>query len=519
MARGVGSELSHAVKTDLNGNIYITGKYNSPEITFGSTILINKGGDDFFVVKYNPKGEVVWAKSYGGTVWEESFGITTDLDGNVLVTGLFNSPSILIGGITLLSKGNLDIFLAKFDPDGNVIWATSAGGINFEAGLGVATDVEGHVYITGSFYSPQLTFGNITLTKTGNIDIFIAKYDVEGVPIWAKSYGGAGDEEGLGIAADLAGNVVLTGYFESKQMIFGEDTLYNAGDRDIFICKHDSSGELLWSKSYGGAGGDLGMAIAVQPNEDILVTGRFGSISMAWDSLILSNTNGFSTNTYLVQMNGEGKAEWGTTCKGDEWNEARGICTDANGNVYLTGIYQGMLTVESTTLASKGSYDVYTISYDSLGQLIQAITVGGTGADQSFGIAADQDAILFITGNFESKTFHVGTIALSNTGEFDLFLAKLVNDPSPVFVFTTVTASIQIYPNPSNSDIYFQSEFLLVDASLRVYDAQGKIVTTMKGISGHQFVLPRNQIPGGTYFYQVMEDNRSFVTSILAFLD
>ena len=157
----------------------ITGRFESDSITFGTTTLSNVAYQDIFIVKYDALGNVLWAKSTGGTFDVYGVSISTDVSGNILVTGAFRSDSIAFGTtiLTNTSVGTADIFIVKYDAFGNVLWAISEGGTNHDVGSGISTDISGNVMVTGFFDSPSITFGPTILTNAGVHDIFVAKLD------------------------------------------------------------------------------------------------------------------------------------------------------------------------------------------------------------------------------------------------------------------------------------------------------------------------------------------------------
>jgi len=249
-AGGTGSAFGLLVSTDAIGNVFMTGYFKSPTITFGTTTLTNAGSNDIFIVKYDATGIVLWAKSVGGAYDDRGQSVSTDASGNVFMTGYFISPTISFGTTTLTNTyaSNLysDFFIVKYDSSGNVLWAKSAGGTAYDTGMSVSTDAIGNVFITGIYYSPTITFGITTLTNANNVaDIFIVKYDASGNVLWAKSAGGTGYDEGYAVSTDTSGNVFLTGNFGSPNINFGTTTLTNADTtgsfRDIFIAKLDGT--------------------------------------------------------------------------------------------------------------------------------------------------------------------------------------------------------------------------------------------------------------------------------------
>jgi hypothetical protein len=152
----------------------VTGVFHSPTITFGSYTLTNAGQDDIYLAKYKADGNVLWAKSVGETGYDWANSVVVDISGNPYITGGFNSSTITFGSYTLTNTGNTDMFLAKYNTTGNVLWANNAEGTGLEIAYSDAVDNSGNIYVTGVFY-PTIAFGSYTLTNTGNTDIFLAK--------------------------------------------------------------------------------------------------------------------------------------------------------------------------------------------------------------------------------------------------------------------------------------------------------------------------------------------------------
>ena len=166
--------------------------------------------------------DLVWAERAGGTSADFGFGIAVDGAGNSYVTGEFQGSATFGPGetneTTLTSAGDRDIFVAKYDASGDLVWAKRAGGTSNDQGRGIAVDGSGNSFVTGSFQDPA-TFGpgetnETTLTSAGGSDIFVAKYDASGDLVWAKRAGGTSFESGRGIAVDGSGTSYVTGFFD-----------------------------------------------------------------------------------------------------------------------------------------------------------------------------------------------------------------------------------------------------------------------------------------------------------------
>ena len=184
-----------------------------------------------------------WAKQMSGLV--TGLGVSTDANGNSYVTGNF-SGTATFGTIQITSYGASDIFIAKYDSEGNCIWVKKAGGTGGETANAITTDANGNSSVTG-YFSSTATFGTIQLTSNGSVDIFIAQYDNAGNCLWAKKAGGTSGDEGSGISIDAFGNKYMTGYYQ-VQLLLIQFSLTCLGTSDMFIAKYNNMGNCIWAK-------------------------------------------------------------------------------------------------------------------------------------------------------------------------------------------------------------------------------------------------------------------------------
>jgi hypothetical protein len=177
---GSSEDTGKAIRVDSSGNAYLTGYLKSSTATFGTTVLQSTNTDTFAVKLNNTDGAVAWAKSFGGSGEEYGNGIGLDGSGNVYLAGYFTSATWNLGSTTLTRNGSnsADIFALKLSGStGDITWAKSFGGTNFDSAYGIAVDTTGNSYITGEFYSSSLTLGNQTIGSTGGADFFVTKLD------------------------------------------------------------------------------------------------------------------------------------------------------------------------------------------------------------------------------------------------------------------------------------------------------------------------------------------------------
>jgi len=353
---GTSDDMATSIATDASGNIFITGYFNSPTITFGSTTLTNtsdtKTGmtSDIFLVKYDASGNVLWAKSAGGYLEDRVNSITADASGNILITGFFKNNIIVFDSDTLKNTGSGDFFLAKYNTNGKILWAKSAGGSGFDCAQSVSTDISGNIFVAGYFSSPNIVFGSTTLTNTDNAnttDIFVVKYNDAGKVLWAKSAeGGYSNDVAQSIAIDPSGNVFVTGYFNSPTIIFGSSTLTKAG---LFIAKYDVNGNVLWAKGIEGTATDKANSITIDASGNSYMAGTFNNPNITFGSISLSKVG--NSDIFLVKYDANGNVIWAKNAGGNGFSEATSVTADATGNIIIAGYFRGFSIIfGSTTL-------------------------------------------------------------------------------------------------------------------------------------------------------------------------
>lgn len=334
------------VALDSKDNIILTG-YITSTATFGKTKLTAKGGNDVLVLKLNPSGStVLWAKLMGGTSFEMGQDVAVDSKDNILVHGYFRGTATF-GATTFTATGPtptyyMDIFLAKLDSAGKVLWARQAGGGKSEYGYGVAVDKSDDVLITGQFRETA-TFGATTLTEAGYGGAYLAKLDSNGNWLWAKSLAGAAtgsSADGWAVATDSQSNVLVSGYF-SGTVTGGTASLTSAGNRDLFVAKLDKAGKWLWAKRGGGAGWDQANGVAVDSSDNVFISGNFeGTFVIPGNTLTVKGGDA----ALLAKLDKNGTWLWAKsagpqkkTAPGEA--DAMNLVVDAAGDVYGVGMY------------------------------------------------------------------------------------------------------------------------------------------------------------------------------------
>jgi hypothetical protein len=424
--QGYGSTLAdagQAVAVDGGGNILVAG-YFQGAVDFGGGSLTSAGVKDIFVAKYSPTGAHVWSRGIGSTGNDVAYGIAVDGSGNVLVGGHFQG-TVDFGGGSLTGTGGLDIFVAKYSPTGAHVWSRGIGSTGNDVAYGIAVDGSGNVIVTGVFQG-SMDFGSVVLTSAGGSDIFLAKYSSTGTLQWAKRIGGVEDDYGYGVAVDGSGNIALTGYYRGA-VDFGGGPLSSVGYTDIFVAKYrGTDGGYLWARGFGGTNYDEGRGVAMDAAGNVIVTGHFGDggfIDFGGGAV----SSAGNTDIFVAKYRGtDGGYLWSRHCTGSYYDHAYGISkVDASGNVVITGSFTSAIDFWGAMVFGYGGRDILVTKLNGTdGSLIWARPYGGSVSDVGTAVAVDQSGNIAVTGYFIDAV-DFGTGLLVSAGSSDVFLLKL----------------------------------------------------------------------------------------------
>jgi hypothetical protein len=436
-AGGPDNEQANDLAVDSADNIALVGHFVGT-VDFDGTVFTSVSSRDIFVAKYSSIGQLSWLRHAGGTGTggvNSAIGVTVDGEHNIIATGQYIG-SVTFGGTTLPSGGSSEeLFLVKYDSNGNLLWAKAATGSFTVAGFNMATDNANNIYVTGLFghhnFGGNVSFGTTTLTSVGGGDIFIAKYDAAGNVVWAKRAGSSvtnNTDVGQDITTDSLGNSVVVGYFQGNAD-FDSIVLNSAGDRDIFIAKYDSSGNVLWAKRIGASGDDRGMGIRMGDGGDIVITGKFSG-SVAFGNTNLSSVG--ASDIFIASYDLNGNPIWAKRAGGSASDifadTGAEVAFDGSGNSVITGHFSGTADFGGTFLTSSGSEDVFVTKCDVGGNFLWAKRGGGmeSGGDTDRGTAIVVDGLnnIFVAGLF-SGAADFDSNNVNSAGGNDIFLAKL----------------------------------------------------------------------------------------------
>jgi hypothetical protein len=346
------------VATDKNGNVAIGGSLNATA-NFGGAALMSAGSSDIFVAEYDSVGTHKWSTRFGGAGFEEATAVGMTTQGDVIVAGAF-SGAFSICGKTLTPVAGVDVFVARLSgADGSCLWAKGFGDVGGQpAGdqipLGVWLDTGNNIFVTGQF-TKSITFGTSLLSAGAN-DIFLAKLDVFGTHLWSARYGGPNDDVATAVAVDSAGGPVITGQISST-VNFGGANLPGALPGDLFVAKFDTLGAHEWSASYASAKIDLGRGVAVDAQDNVIVTGETTgtSIDLGGGALVDAANNGVN-DVFLAKYSPGGSYLWSKLFgdAGNQYSSAVGVDRTTN-QVMLAFFNGGLVDLGTGPLAAGGA--------------------------------------------------------------------------------------------------------------------------------------------------------------------
>ena len=529
-AGGNGSDSVYDICSDANENVFIIGKYSSSPITFGTTTLTNSGGRDIFIVKYNPEGTVLWARSIGGTEDEEGRSVSADASGSIYITGIFRSSTLTFGTITIAQTSAQNIFMAKYSSDGTALWAKSVNSsCCYHYGTDVKADTNGNVYFTGVFESPTITFDTTTLTNNINNqsnDIFLVKYSSDGTLIWAKSAGGTQDDYCTSISTDTKGNVYITGSFYGDSINFGTTTLTNTVTtgftNDIFITKYAPDGTVLWAKSVIGSSWDGSNDVSTDASGNVYVIGGFSSDSISFGTTTLYNSDNWEI--FIAKYAPDGTFLWAKASEGVSYYIASGlsISSDIFGNVFVTGLFNNpTITFETSTItnASNSGYydDIFIAKYAPNGSVLWVKSVGNIKFDYGMGVSTDASGNVYVTGGFSSPTISFGTYTLTNSGapEFDtdIFIAKYSGVSTGLNEAFTNNQLI-ISPNPTTSSITLNL-LALKNSNISITTLTGTEVGNYNTQNTSTQTIDISHLANGVYFVSLKSEEGVLTKKII----
>ncbi len=429
------------VVTDNSNNIYIVGTYSDGTVDIGFDQLASYGKKDIFICSFNALGNYRWAVRIGGSENDVIGSIVVDKDNNIYVVGEYKSNPVNFNTTQLTNdETKFNAFLAKYDTDGNLIYAKKIfWGTDNEILNDISLDESNSELIIVGTIKKQIIYFNGTQNDTVNVvdntvkENFISVFDLSGNYKNFKHFvGSMGRTEFKNVDITGVGGYFITGDLQDSLYLSGTDTI--AGDdtnTDILVMRVDNNLDYIWARKGGGTGYDHINSSASDNYGNIYFTGKVeGTITFDSTATLQSNSiDGFGAqDMYIGKYNRDGNLQWVTRNGSIGDDDGYGLAVSDDW-VQFAGNYSDTVVFNNDTLASSSVYDVNTgfAIYDHNGVAIgaQELTGDGEEEDRGKGVVFDLTGNTYVIGFFTSSTFTAGTFNLNNSsGTSDGFLVK-----------------------------------------------------------------------------------------------
>ena len=359
-----GAGFDNAAGIALNtedGSMYIGGTIRS---TQGDVKNAPGGEADFWVVKLNYKGELIWSKALGGKGTDEAKDIRRTQDGGCIIIGTSNS----IDGHIKDPHGKMDAWVVRLSKSGEIVWSRALGGTGNDKGNAILPTADGGFIVLGESGSKN---GDMTMSY-GGLDAWVCKLDADGQLIWQRSYGGSGSEAAMAAIELDDRSVVVLCATDSKNF----EVEKSFGNKDLWLLRIEDLGKLLWAKSYGGEDNDEAHALVKAHDGGFLIAGT--TFSLGGD---IKSNKGYG-DLLLLKTDFEGELQWTKTYGGSEPDGANQIFTTKDKNYVVVGTTQSK---NGNITRNHGSYEGWVLKVDVKGNIVWQNTFGGKTQDMLYG--------------------------------------------------------------------------------------------------------------------------------------
>ena len=415
-----GSDKTRAIAVDPRGNVYIAGEI-SGTAEFGKHSVESHGKMDVLVAKLSSGGEFLWVKSFGGSETDRAYGVTADEQGNVYVSGHFQSTDMKLNGVCLINNGDYDFFVLKLDPSGELLWGRTGGGSGYDYAHAIALDSKEDVVITGAAVG-EVNLGSITLNAASkDRPIFVAKYSTNGELKWARCTTGVnGGANGVGI--DAMDQIYVGGAF-TGQGSFDSIVLDGAKSSCGVVLKMTSEGAGVKAAVFPGTSPTV-HEIAVDGSGRVWAAGMFKQNIRVGDQA-LSSSGPNNSDGFCAALDKDMSVSWVRGLHGEGVDYCLGVTTDGHGRAFFTGEFSGAAALNGHPLQSAGATDVFIAAFDPYGRLEWLQGCGSEKGDNAYTIAWHKSDFL-VFGGACAAVAHFGSHTMNSARGAEAYAAKMI---------------------------------------------------------------------------------------------
>jgi hypothetical protein len=507
-----------------NGNIYATGLYNGTfkiqdSVVTGGGIYLAKFTNDLSLIWLKKVAEIMGSDAGGSLAAPNLMIALDDIDNVVIGYSAWGGSYLSYDDSIVIQTSNVE--LIKLDSSGVRLWRKPVTGSLKLGEKGVAVDGENKILITG---------------KNSSNDVFIAKYDEQGNEIWYNSAGASGSTNvGTVVATDHQNNVYTSGVFYPTVTA---DTAYFGSHQIVFpipcyqityLAKYASDGTFQWVRylyssehtEYTAYGSNTITSIECFENGNIALVGYFTNQLLKFsDGFSPLEKNGGTVGfraSFLASFNPNGDRLWAKTLHNTTSGGSHGVdlSIDSESSIYLLNEYWGTLVNDkgdSCQVNGGTSNDILLERYDEDGVLISSLSMGGSTNDIPYDLVTSGNSVYTYSAN--ARDFPIGSdsILLAHTG-INMVILKLTENPTLGIHVMSEEHGIELFPNPTAGN--FSVRTPSVSGEISIYNISGKLVYKTKVQNTNQINVDLENVPNGIYFLNFKSDKFNITKKVV----
>ncbi len=484
---GSGTERANSVVSTNDGGCVFAGTANSLNGNVsGLHTILGWTESDFWVVKLNAAGDIQWQKCLGGNMDEVAYDIIQVADGGFVIVGSAESND---GDITW-HYGDYtfeDLWIAKIDNTGNLVWQKTYGGYSTEYATAVSETADGGIIVAAVLNADYN--GTVPVTYSGSMDYWVLKLNALGEMQWNNHYGGENGDQARSIKGTADGGCIVVGqsgsHYGDVSNSYGP---FNTSIPDYWIAKLNATGTIEWQKSFGGYQNDWATSVSLTNDGGYIIAGNTNS-----------NNNGNVTgyhggqDAWVVKISSLGNLEWQKSVGGTGADFFYSVVQTTDGGYFLCG----------STNSSDG--DLSGVVAGNKAWIVKLDSQGNISWQRHF-VHHMYNGLTDIVHNPDGTCIAVGHFKYPATDQdYDAFVAKL--DVSSLSNNEFDASDIILYPNAVDDILNIRALGEIIN-EIHIYDVQGKKVDSFLG---ENTSVNLNLLPKGVYFVELENDSNQRV--------
>ncbi len=438
-------DVAYSSKSTPDGGFIVVGK----TLSNNGDVFGNHGGNDFWVVKLNVTGQVIWKKCFGGSNNDRATSVFVTSDFGYIVAGHSESNNGHVSG----NHGGIDGWVLKLDANGLIEWQLCMGGSGWEDASKIIETKDKGFAIAGRTTSVD---GDV-VGYHGNIDAWVVKLTSSGIIQWQKSLGGSDLDIAYSLAEANDGGIVVVGESASND----GDLSGVHGSTDYMVVKLDAQGEVVWQKLFGTSSIDRANDIYPTKDGGFIVGGQISGS----DGDVSVHKGHY--DIWLIKLDSLGTLQWEKTIGGSGPDICSSLIQLDDNKIVMVGATQ---STDGDAAGNNGGEDLWVIKVSENGSLIWQKTLGGNQSELGSSVLQTNDNGLLIAGEARSANGDV----LSNQGSSDFWIVKLAPETSSTQ--TPAAIPLNLYPNPATHWITLNLPILEQNMQVSISDEQGKLL-------------------------------------------